>query len=275
MALYLVGDIQGCLSELKALLKQVNFNKAIDELWLVGDLVARGPDSLGTLRFIKALGNSAKIVLGNHDLHLLSVHAGIKKINTKDNLLPLLNAPDIDELINWLASQPLLRQLPSNKIFKNSQNIYMSHAGISPQWTIEEAKSQAKIAHEKLKSPERKKWLTLMYGEQPNSWHNVSTEIEKFRFTINSFTRMRYCFPDGSLEFTYKNSPDLTSEPLKPWYDHNNNLLNNTWFFGHWASLMGKCPQPNTYALDTGCVWGNYLTLIRYHDLKVFTEKSH
>ena len=268
MALYLAGDIQGCLSELKSLLKQMKFNTKKDELWLVGDLVARGPHSLETLRFIKSLGESAKVVLGNHDLHLLATHAGLKKVKTKDNLSALLAAEDVDELMAWLAQQPLLRKLPN-------EDAYMSHAGISPQWTIKEATKYAKIAQQYIASDDRKYWLQLMYGESPNNWHDAKTDIEKFRYTINALTRMRYCNLDGSLEFSCKEAPDFAPKTLKPWFELLPKKLSYRWIFGHWAALMGTCDHKKLYALDTGCVWGNHLTLMRWEDKKLFTEKAH
>jgi bis(5'-nucleosyl)-tetraphosphatase (symmetrical) len=268
MPIYLVGDIQGCFSELQALLKQVSFNAEKDELWLAGDLVARGPDSLATLRFVKALGDSAKVVLGNHDLHLLSIHARLKKAKPLDHLDALLNAPDVDEIMEWLAQQPLLRKIPH-------ENAYMSHAGVSPQWSLEEAQNQAIEAQKRLASTDRIKWLNIMYGEQPNDWKSAITEEDKFRYTINAFTRMRYCFNDKTLEFSFKGAPYEAPSNITPWYMLAEELENNIWFFGHWASLLGHCAIPNAYALDTGCVWGNELTMIRWHDKKVFAEKCH
>ena len=200
MAIYLVGDIQGCYNELQALLKKASFNPKNDQLYVAGDLVARGPDSLATLRFIKSLKKSAKIVLGNHDLHLLAVYAGIKKVKKQDKLDELLAAPDIDELMSWLAKQPLLQQVANN-------NAYMSHAGISPQWTPTIALQQAKIAHQHLTSSASTTWLNNMYGEQPSNWLHAEDELEQFRFTINSLTRMRYCNADGSLDFKCKEAP--------------------------------------------------------------------
>lgn len=277
MAIYLVGDIQGCFNELKALLKQVDFNPENDHLYLAGDLVARGPDSLATLRFVKSLENSAKIVLGNHDLHLLSVYAGIKKVKKQDKLETLLSANDIDELMLWLAQQPLLQRI-------NSENAYMSHAGISPQWNLHQAIEQAGFAHKKLTSNNRNYWLKAMYGEKPNDWRQVKTEEEKFRFTINAFTRMRYCYQDKRLELKSKNAPlrqaDLKKNSpvdktdLLPWYELSSTIKNTTWVFGHWAALMGHCSVPNLYALDTGCVWGNHLTMLRWDDKKIFIEQS-
>ena len=268
MALYIVGDVQGCLSELQSLLKQVAFNADKDELWLVGDLVARGPQSLATLRFIKSLGDSAKAVLGNHDLHLLATHAGHKKAKTTDFLDELLAANDIDELMDWLAQQPLIRQLPN-------EDSYMSHAGIPPQWTIEEALIQAKIAHQLISSKKRSYWLKVMYGDQTNDWQHANSAIEKFRYTINALTRMRYCNLDLTLEFQFKDQPEFATKNITPWFELVDIKKNQRWVFGHWAALMGKCSNKNIYALDTGCVWRNHLTMIRWYDKKLFIEKSH
>jgi len=278
MAIYLVGDIQGCYSELKALLKQVAFDPEIDQLYLAGDLVARGPDSLATLRFVKSLNQSAKVVLGNHDLHLLSVYAGIKKVKKQDNLGELLAANDIDDLMNWLAQQPLLQQI-------GNDDAYMSHAGISPQWNLQQAIEQASFASHRLSSKNRNQWLCAMYGEKPNNWQQAKTEEDKFRYTINAFTRMRYCHTNKHLEFENKLAPlDLTSTitskkqekiSLLPWYELSSTINKTTWVFGHWAALMGECTASNVYALDTGCVWGNHLTMLRWHDRKIFIEPAH
>jgi len=281
MAIYLVGDIQGCFNELTALLTQVNFNRDKDILYLAGDLVARGPNSLETLRFVKSLGESAKVVLGNHDLHLLAVHAGLKRAKKSDCLAALLAAPDVNELMDWLAAQPLLQKIPNNDSCSKleSQNpedyAYMSHAGISPQWQLIDALKQAELIHKKLASSDRKTWLALMYGEQPNNWHDAKTDIEKFRYSINAFTRMRFCFFDGSLEFTQKDAPENTAvSSITPWYELSKTIINTAWIFGHWASLMGKSSIPNIYPLDTGCVWGNELTMLRWHDKKYFKQSA-
>jgi bis(5'-nucleosyl)-tetraphosphatase (symmetrical) len=293
MAIYLVGDLQGCYKELTALLAQVNFDATIDTLYIAGDLVARGPDSLATLRFVKSLGDSAKVVLGNHDLHLLAVHAGIKKVKKSDKLASLLAAHDINELMDWLAAQPLIQRISNTHLPKTSpieadlsqndtHNIspdidfsYMTHAGIAPQWTLSDAIAQAHSVHTKLASSERNDWLTCMYGEEPNCWHQAKTESEKFRYSINALTRMRYCFIDGSLEFTQKDSPEKTvASNTRPWYELSQTVNTTAWVFGHWASLMGKSSHKNVYPLDTGCVWGNQLTMIRWHDKKYFTQSA-
>jgi len=268
MAIYFVGDIQGCYHELRALLAQVDFTPEQDQLWLAGDLVARGPDSLKTLRYIKGLGESAKVVLGNHDLHLLAIHAGLKKAKPSDFLDELLAASDINELMDWLAKQPLIQKLPH-------ENVYMSHAGLPPFWSPEQAMGQANEVSNKLASVLRKQWLEIMYGEEPAHWSLAKSVEEKFRLTVNSLTRMRYCHLDHSLEFSCKLSVEQAPAHIKPWFEFIDKPKDYTWIFGHWASLMGHCPVEKTFALDTGCVWGGHLTLLRWSDKKLFTEHAH
>jgi len=268
MAVYFVGDIQGCYSELDALLTQVGFSSNNDQLYIAGDLVARGPNSLETLRFVKSLNSNAKVVLGNHDLHLLAVYHGIKKVKAQDLLSPLLSAPDVAPLMDWLIQQPLIQKLPN-------EETYMSHAGLSPQWTSETALEQANIAQQHLTSSNNQYWLNNMYGDQPASWAQVDDELSRFRFTINSLTRMRYCYADGSLDFTCKENPSHAPKIFKPWFQFQHINKNTQWIFGHWAALMGMCPAGNIHALDTGCVWGQHMTMLRWHDKKLFTEHSH
>jgi bis(5'-nucleosyl)-tetraphosphatase (symmetrical) len=268
MAIYFVGDVQGCYQELRALLAQVAFTPDKDELWLAGDLVARGPDSLKTLRYIKGLGDSAKVVLGNHDLHLLAIYAGLKKAKPSDLFDELLAASDLNELMDWLAQQPLIQKLPN-------ENVYMSHAGLPPFWSPLEAIEQANEVNKHLCSTLRNEWLKVMYGEEPKQWSLAKSPQEKFRFTINSLTRMRYCQLDLSLEFSCKLSIEQAPDHIKPWFEFPNDHKDYSWIFGHWASLMGHCSAENVYALDTGCVWGGHLTLLRWSDKKLFTEHSH
>jgi len=263
---YFVGDIQGCFDELMLLLKQVSFDYNKDTLWVAGDLVARGKKSLETIEFLMSLKQSAKIVLGNHDLHLLATYEGIKKVKTNDHLDDLLNSPQIDKMMDWLASQPLIQKLPD-------ENVYMSHAGLSPQWTIDDAVTQADNIHQKLSSSNRKHWLSCMYGEHPNNWKQAQTDEELFRYSINALTRMRFCQLNGDLEFHCKESPSNAPKDLKPWFELSD-LEGVNWIFGHWAALMGKCINKKAYALDTGCVWGNHLTLLRWHDKAFFTQNS-
>ena len=266
MSVYFVGDIQGCFDELTLLLNQVSFNKNKDQLWVAGDMVARGKQSLETVEYLMSLGDSARVVLGNHDLHLLATYEGLKKVKPKDNLDNILNSPNVKNIMDWLAQQPLLQKLPN-------ENVYMSHAGLSPQWSIKEAVTQAEQAHKYLKSTKRKKWLKSMYGELPSSWVDAKSDEEKFRYTVNSLTRMRFCTLDGSLEFNCKLSPEDAPSTLKPWFDLSK-LHKTQWVFGHWAALMGTCSNKNAFALDTGCVWGQHLTLIRWEDKALFTQES-
>ncbi|TKB46920.1 symmetrical bis(5'-nucleosyl)-tetraphosphatase [Thalassotalea mangrovi] len=268
MAIYLVGDVQGCYVELQQVLSQAGFEAGNDELWLTGDLVARGPDSLKTLRFLQSLGNSAKPVLGNHDLHLLAIWHGLQTPHPKDYLNALLEAPDAAELIDWLAAQPLLRKLPN-------ANAYMTHAGLAPQWDIDTALIQAEFVHACIRGNNRQYWLQNMYGNEPCNWEMATTELEKFRYSVNALTRMRYCTETGDLEFSHKEHPQHNPDnSLKPWFDLDESLTDSEWVIGHWATLEGECPHPNIYALDTGCVWGGDMTLLRWEDKKRFRVAS-
>lgn len=265
MATYVVGDVHGCFDELQALLELAQFDQKQDQLWLTGDLIGRGPKSLQTLRFVKSLGDSAKVVLGNHDLHLLAIHQGIHSDRESDKLSELLNAPDCDELLTWLRFQPLF--------LRHSEfNFVMVHAGISPQWTIQKAQGYAQEVQNILWSNEFKSLLKNMYGNHPASWDDDLQGIERLRFIINVFTRMRYCLLDGSLEFTNKLSPEKTdSTILKPWFEINTLDQSSGIVFGHWAALLGNVIRPGIYALDTGCVWGNKLSMLRWQDKKIFS----
>ena len=263
MATYIVGDIQGCYDELVELLSLANFDQQTDELWVTGDLVARGPKSLETLRFIKNLG--AKVILGNHDLHLLATSIGVHKVKEKDKTSPILTASDSNELLTWLRLQPLLLEHPDHKFI-------MVHAGILPAWTIKQAKRLAKEVEEKLHGSEYKTLLKTMYGNHPTQWKKSLSGVERSRYIINVFTRMRYCTLNGELEFNNKLAPAQTDNNiLKPWFDIEPRDHNQPILFGHWAALLGKTNQQDVYALDTGCVWGNSLTMIRWQDKKLFS----
>ena len=262
MATYIVGDIQGCYDELRQLLSLADFNPEIDELWAAGDLVARGPKSLKTLRYLKKIG--AKVILGNHDLHLLATAIGVYPVKAKDKTAPILKADDKRELLTWLRKQPLLLEHPEYKFI-------MVHAGVLPAWTIEKAKSLAKEIEQQLAGKEYKTLLKNMYGNHPTAWNDSLSGIERTRFIINAFTRMRYCTLSGELEFQHKLAPEqINNNQLKPWFDitrtHNQPIL-----FGHWAALLGDVEQDDLYALDTGCVWGNSLSMIRWQDKKIFS----
>lgn len=263
MATYIVGDIQGCFDELIALLELADFDQHKDELWVTGDLVARGPKSLEVLRYLKKI--EAKVVLGNHDLHLLATALGVHAIKEKDQTQAIFTADDSKQLLNWLRLQPLLLEHPEHQFI-------MVHAGILPSWSIEQAKSLAKEVEAILHGEHYKKLLKHMYGNHPTQWQESLTGIERSRYIINVFTRMRYCTLNGELEFKNKLAPKQSHNPqLKPWFeitprDHQQPIL-----FGHWAALLGQVDQQGLFALDTGCVWGNQLTMLRWQDKKRFS----
>ncbi|WP_434341405.1 symmetrical bis(5'-nucleosyl)-tetraphosphatase [Motilimonas cestriensis] len=269
MATYIVGDIQGCFPELQSLLELVNFNAQRDELWLAGDLVARGPQSLETLRFVKNLGESAKIVLGNHDLHLLAVSLGYAKQKKKDLTAEIFTAPDCQEILDWLRRQPLIRKHPEH-------GFIMVHAGISPQWTPDQAIELAQEVHQVLASPQYSDFFANMYGNHPTYWTPDLTGFERLRFIVNVLTRMRYCYQDGSLDFANKQPPlGNTNEALQPWFDVAGKHVGSVpILFGHWAALMGKTARKDVIGLDTGCVWGNRLTMLRWDDQQLFSLPS-
>lgn len=267
MATYFVGDVQGCLDDLQNVLQQADFDPERDQLWLTGDLVARGPKSLETLRFVKQLGTAAVTVLGNHDLHLLAIDAGIATLNPKDKTQAIFDADDKDELLNWLRQQPLLA-------FHNEYNIIMVHAGIAPQWSQQQAKQYAGEVDALLRDDNYRELLANMYGAKPDIWADDLNGYDRYRFIINAFTRMRFCAADGQLEFHNKHSPSTnTNSQHIPWYEVEGTHLDGAHvIFGHWAALEGTCSHSNATTLDTGCVWGNSLTLLRWEDKAVFSE---
>lgn len=269
MSTLLIGDVHGCYQELRSLLIQANFNPINDTLWFTGDLVARGPDSLQVLRYVKSLGASAKMVLGNHDLHLLAIYAGISHNKPKDYLTPILEAPDADSLINWLRCQPVL-------LVDATLKLVMAHAGISPQWNLATAQRCAYDVEAILRSDSYALFLDTMYGDLPNSWTEQLSGLPRLRFCTNALTRMRYCFPSGELDMICKDSPKNAPAPLKPWFTLNSPVIRAGYSiaFGHWASLSGKGTPTSIYALDTGCCWGGSLTGLRWEDKYYFSQPS-
>jgi bis(5'-nucleosyl)-tetraphosphatase (symmetrical) len=265
MATYAVGDIQGCLAPLKRLLDKVEFEPGRDCLWVAGDLINRGPDSLTTLRFIRQLGASTRIVLGNHDLHLLGVAFGERKLGRKDTIDPILKAPDRDELLHWLRHQPLLHH-------DADLGYVMTHAGIPPIWTLDEAKARAKEVEQALQGEHHAEFFSHMYGSTPEIWRNDLAGWNRLRIIVNYLTRMRFCSPDGRLDLKAKQGIDSAPPGLAPWFSHpNHRCRDQKILFGHWAALEGKTGTPNAIALDTGCVWGNALTMMRLEDGEMFS----
>ncbi|OUS09837.1 bis(5'-nucleosyl)-tetraphosphatase (symmetrical) [Gammaproteobacteria bacterium 54_18_T64] len=254
MSIYAVGDLQGCLEPLLCLLKKIDFNPQHDQLWAAGDIVNRGPQSLETLRFVKGLGQAFKMVLGNHDLHLLAVAHGVKRINPKDTLRAILQAPDREELLTWLQNQPLLLI---------DQGYVMVHAGIPPQWDLVTAERMAKKVESVLQSDRCVTFFNNMYGDTPNSWQTSQTEGEQMRTITNYFTRMRFCNAGGELELENKQGPRHGPSGFAPWYSHQaRKTSREKILFGHWASLEGETGLTKVQALDTGCVWGGRLRLV-------------
>ena len=266
MATYIVGDLHGCFKEFQLLLEKAQFDEKQDEIWLTGDLVARGDDSLACLRFVKNLGEKAQTVLGNHDLHLLSTLLGIKRVKPSDKVEPIFKAHDREELQNWLRNQPLMVQHPK-------YGFLLVHAGISPEWDLSTATQCAREAEALLKSENYANYIAQMYENYPDHWDNNLQGIDRWRYIVNVFTRMRFCYLDKRLDFTCKLPIEDAPDELKAWFELDNPLFKQqNIIFGHWASLMGKCARPNIYALDTGCAWGNHLTMVRWEDKQVFTQ---
>lgn len=269
MSTYLIGDLHGCYQEFCDLLDRVQFDQNKDQLWLTGDLVARGPDSLAVLRKVVSLGSAVRMVLGNHDLHLLAVYAGISKNKSKDKLDALLAAADCDQLINWLRRQPLL-QIDTEK------KLLMSHAGITPQWDLATAQKAASDLHAVLSSDSYPLFLDAMYGDMPNNWSENLSGLARLRFSCNALTRMRYCFPAGQLDMICKESLQDATPPLKPWFSLPRQVDEDyTLVFGHWAALEGKGTPDKVIALDTGCCWGGKLTMLRWEDNCYFQQASY
>ena len=259
MALYAIGDVQGCNAELGMLLDALRFSADRDRLWFVGDLVNRGPDSLGVLRRIRALGDAATATLGNHDLHLLAVAYGCARERSDDTLGAILAAPDRDALLGWLAGRPLFHEDPV-------LNACMLHAGLAPQWDIDLARRCAREFENALQgSPER--LFRGLYGDQPDRWDDALEGAERLRFIANCFTRLRYVDTDGRLMLRAKGSPMKSqTQALIPWFE----AARARWrgprvVFGHWSTL-GFFNQGEVTGLDTGCVWGGTLTALRLDD---------
>lgn len=257
MAAYAVGDLQGCLDPLKCLLDRVAFDPARDTLWLVGDLVNRGPQSLETLRYLYGIRQALVCVLGNHDLHLLAVAQDNTRLKRGDTLRPIIDAPDAGELLHWLRQQKLMH-------YDAPRNMAMVHAGIPPQWSIAKALRLAAEVEATLRNDAQLKgFLAGMYGNEPNTWRKDLQGIERLRVITNYFTRMRFCTADGRLDLKAKEGIDTAPAGFAPWFSHRERkAAGTTILFGHWAALEGHCDVPGVFALDTGCVWGGKMTLM-------------
>src|SRR3954451_12793718 len=253
MARYAIGDVQGCADELKALLARCQFSVERDQLWLVGDLVNRGPKSLETLRLVRALGANATVVLGNHDLHLLALAFGSRRKHKDcDTLEQVLEAPDRDQLLEWLLGRPLA-------VFDEPRGDLLVHAGLVPEWTPRAAAKLAREVEAVLRDDPRA-LFDAMYGNKPDKWSDSLRGMGRLRFVINAFTRMRFCRRDGTVDLKMKGTPGQQSGDFLPWFDVPGRQSRDVRVVGgHWSTLGFK-KRRDLLALDTGCVWGGALT---------------
>jgi bis(5'-nucleosyl)-tetraphosphatase (symmetrical) len=256
MPTYAIGDVQGCFDELKQLLDRFGFRKEKDRLWFVGDLVNRGPESLETLRFVKALQNRAVAVLGNHDLHLVTQHEGFERTRKDDTFDPVLRAPDRKALVDWLRTRPMMHVEGSYA---------MVHAGLLPQWSIAKAVSLGKEVETALARPDYRKFLKSMYGSKPDQWSDSLTGWDRLRVIVNAMTRLRFCTPQGRMDLEAKGR---TPPPgYVPWYELRKDR--EAIVCGHWSALGLKLTE-KLAALDSGCVWGGKLSALRLEDRALF-----
>jgi bis(5'-nucleosyl)-tetraphosphatase (symmetrical) len=255
MTLYAIGDLQGCDRPFAALLAALDFDARRDRLWLVGDLVNRGPGSLAVLRRVVSLGDAATTVLGNHDLHLLAAAAGIRRPGRNDTLQQVLDAPDAAELIDWLRRRPLLHH-------DSAASRALVHAGIPPTWSMEEALTEARHVEAQLRGDAWRAALADMYGNEPREWSAQLEHQERLRYTINALTRMRFCDSRGRLDFDRSGPPGTQPKGLVPWFDVPARAARDVHIvFGHWSAL-GLLRRADVTALDSGCVWGRTLTAV-------------
>ena len=257
MSLYLIGDLQGCNAPFQRLLQKIDFSSSRDTLYLLGDLVNRGPDSLGVLRRLSALGDAAQCLLGNHDLHALAVWQGVRHTKRNDTLEKLMAADDCERLLDWLRHRPLAI---------HAHGWLMVHAGVLPQWSTAQTLAFAGEVETALRAPGIKSFLTTMYGNTPDTWHDQLAGSDRLRAIVNALTRLRFCTDDGLMDFTSNDSADNPPAGFTPWFKvPGRATAGQPMAFGHWSTLMPDNQRAtkmssNTLPLDTGCVWGGCLT---------------
>jgi len=255
-----IGDLQGCNARLGALLRQADPDRQ-QSLWFCGDLVNRGPHSLQALQRIKAMGDRAVAVLGNHDLHLLATAVGARKPHRHDTLDEILRHPEREALLHWLRHRPLLHR---------AQDHLMVHAGLWPQWDAAQCESLAEEVQQVLRGPHWGDFLKVMYGNLPDLWNETLSGDDRLRFVVNVFTRIRFIAPDGRMDFSLKEGTEQAPEGYRPWFDvPERRTADLTVIFGHWSTL-GLMTRSRLLALDTGCVWGGHLTAVRLEDRALF-----
>ena len=255
--MYCIGDVQGCRSALHRLLDEVAFSPSRDTVYLLGDLVNRGPDSLGVLRDVVGWEDAARCILGNHDLHLLATACGARKPGRRDTLAQVLAAQDAPLLLEWLAAQPLARA-----IHQPGQTLLLVHAGVLPSWTAQQTLALAAEVQSVLGGKERTKFLKRMYGDEPTAWDDRLKGMDRLRVVVNALTRLRFCSPDGIMEFDAKEGLEAAPPGYGPWFDAPNRRTQDvTVLFGHWSTL-GWLDRSDVVALDSGCVWGGHLSAL-------------
>ncbi len=265
MPTYVIGDVQGCFTELRRLLDRIRFDPAIDALWFVGDLVNRGPHSLEVLRFVRALGAGATVVLGNHDLHLISIAYGCARPRADDTLDHILCAADRDALITWLRGCRMLHATDQHVVV---------HAGLLPQWSVAMATQLAGEVETALRGDDYLAFLANMYGSEPDGWHHTLTGFERLRVIVNAMTRMRFCTPAGRMDYHHKDGAHTAPVGFAPWFSYREQRLDApTLISGHWSAL-GLHQSDRVVCIDTGCVWGGALTALRLEDRRVFQEPA-
>ncbi|MDT8364659.1 MAG: symmetrical bis(5'-nucleosyl)-tetraphosphatase [Nitrosomonas sp.] len=262
MSTYAIGDLQGCYQHFQQLLDLIGFSADRDRLWLVGDVVNRGPDSLMVLRALTQLDSAVTMVLGNHDLHLLMVAEGVATEQPRDTLQSVLQAPDRENLLDWLRRQPL---------FYSEDEYVLVHAGLLPDWEVEHAGYLAQETEAVLRCKQTfQEFAPRMYGNTPGHWQDKLQGEDRWRVIINAMTRLRICTPDGKMNFSFKGNPATIPAGYLPWFDipHRANKT-HTILFGHWSAL-GLRMERRLISLDTGCLWGGSLTAVRLEDRKIF-----
>ncbi|MGY1490528.1 symmetrical bis(5'-nucleosyl)-tetraphosphatase [Methylobacillus pratensis] len=266
MATYAIGDIQGCYRSLLSLLDVIQFDPVKDKLWLVGDLINRGSGSLETLRWAKAYESSLVMVLGNHDLHALAVAEGYVRAHRSDTLQAIFDAPDRDELLEWLRFRPMMHA---------ENDLVVVHAGLLPQWSADQALELGREVETALRGDGYQSFLAHMYGNYPLRWESGLQGMDRLRMITNAMTRLRVCTPDGAMDFEFKGElADIPPGKL-PWFDiPERHSADATVIFGHWSAL-GLQQRDNIYALDTGCLWGGKLTALRLEDRRTFQVPCH
>lgn len=266
MSTYAIGDVQGCLRAFLELLAAIDYDPRRDRLWLTGDLVNRGEDSIGMLRWCMAHDDGVVAILGNHDLHLLAVAEGFVPPHKKDTLAEILEAPDRAEVLDWLRHRPMLHR---------EGRWLMVHAGLMPGWTAEMAESLARELEDALRGKGYRQFLSNMYGNEPRHWSEALSGQDRLRLIANAMTRLRFLHADGSMEFLHKCAPNEAPPNLIPWYDMpGRQSLDVRVVFGHWSTL-GLYIRNDIAALDTGCLWGGRLTALRLEDGRIFQVGCH